>query len=172
MGQRLTGATPVTAHVEEHAMLPMDMERLWEEHCADEFARHDVDATMSTMVEQPYVLHLPTLIGGQGQEGVRRFYAEEFIPKLPADIALEPVSRTVGAERIVDEMIVTMTHDREVSWILPEVAATGARIEIPLVAVVRFADGRIAHEHLWWDQASVLIQVGLLEPSGLPVQSR
>lgn len=150
-------------------MLTTDMERLWEEHCADEFTLHDVDATMSTMVEQPYVLNLPTLVGGQGQESVRRFYTEDFIPMLPADIALEPVSRTVGTERIVDEMIVTMTHDREVPWILPGVAATGARIEIPLVAVVRFAEGKIAQEHLWWDQASVLVQVGLLEPSELPV---
>lgn len=150
-------------------MLATDMERLWEEHCAHEFARHDVDATMSTMVAQPYVLNLPTLVGGQGQVDVRRFYTEDFIPTLPADIALEPVSRTVGAERVVDEMIVTMTHDRALPWLLPEVAATGARIEVPLVAVVRFVDGKIAHEHLWWDQASVLIQVGLLEPSGLPV---
>ncbi|HEY6423242.1 MAG TPA: nuclear transport factor 2 family protein [Pseudonocardiaceae bacterium] len=152
-------------------MLPKDMEHLWEEHCADEFALHDVDATMSTMVEQPYVLNLPTLAGGQGQQGVRRFYTEDFIPALPADVALEPVSRTVGAERIVDEMIVTMTHDREMPWLLPGVGATSAQIEIPLVAVVRFVDGKIAHEHLWWDQASVLVQVGLLAPAGLPVQS-
>lgn len=150
-------------------MLPTDMERLWEEHCADEFTRHDVDATMSTMVEQPYVLNLPTLTGGQGREGVRQFYAVDFIPTLPPDITLEPISRTVGAKRIVDEMIVTMTHDREVPWILPEVAATGARIEIPLVAVVFFAESKIAHEHLWWDQASVLVQIGLWQPGGLPV---
>jgi carboxymethylenebutenolidase len=150
-------------------MLAADMERLWEQHCADEFVRHDVDATMSTMIEQPYVLHLPTLIGGQGQEQVRRFYAAEFIPALSTDIVLEPVSRTVGTERIVDEMIVTMTHDREMPWILPGVTITGASIEIPLIAVVRFARDKIAHEHLWWDQASVLLQVGLLEPGGLPM---
>ncbi|MGH3722074.1 MAG: hypothetical protein ACRDRI_25170 [Pseudonocardiaceae bacterium] len=150
-------------------MQPADMERLWNEHCADEFSLHDVDATMSTMVEQPSVLNLPTLIGGQGHDGVRRFYTEDFIPTLPVDIALEPLSRTIGTQRLIDEMIVTMTHDREMPWILPGVAATGARIEIPLIAVVYFADGKIAGERLWWDQASVLVQIGLLEPDGLPV---
>ncbi|MGH3938511.1 MAG: hypothetical protein ACRDTG_07715 [Pseudonocardiaceae bacterium] len=145
------------------------MERLWEEHCAVEFALRDVDATMSTMVEQPYLLNLPTLVGGHGQESVRRFYIEDFLPALPADIALEPVSRTIGTERIVDELIVTMTHDRQMPWILPGIAASGAWIEVPMIAVVRFTEGKIAHEHLWWDQASVLIQVGLLAPDGLPM---
>lgn len=146
-----------------------EMERLWDEHTRCEFAMHDAEMTMATMVAQPYVMHLPTLIGGEGQEAVRRFYAEEFIPSLPPDIALEPVSRTVGPERIVDEMIVTLTHDREVPWLLPGVPATGRWIEVALVGVVRFVDDLIAHEHLWWDQASVLVQAGLLDAAGLPV---
>jgi carboxymethylenebutenolidase len=100
---------------------------------------------------------------------VRAFYTETFIPEVPADFVVESVSRTVGTERIVDEMIVTMTHDRKVSWILPGVPATGRRIEVGVVGVIGFADGLIDHEHLWWDQASVLVQVGLLDPDGLPV---
>jgi carboxymethylenebutenolidase len=79
------------------------------------------------------------------------------------------VSRTVGEKRVVDEMIVTMTHDREVPWILPGMAASGRRLEVAVLAVVRFVDGLITHEHLWWDQASVLVQLGLLPTAGLPV---
>ncbi len=146
-----------------------EMERLWDEHTRGEFALRDVDATMATMVPEPYVIHLPTLVGAQGQHDVRRFYAEEFIPMEPPDLALELVSRTVGEERLVDEMIVTMTHDREVPWILPGMAGTGKRIEVAVLAVVRFVDGLIAHEHLWWDQASVLVQLDLLAADGLPV---
>ncbi|HEY2174470.1 MAG TPA: nuclear transport factor 2 family protein [Mycobacteriales bacterium] len=150
-------------------MEPAEMERLWDAHTAGEFAAHDVDATMATMVAEPYVMHLPTLIGAQGGRRVRAFYTETFIPEVPADFVVESVSRTVGTERIVDEMIVTMTHDRKVSWILPGVPATGRRIEVGVVGVIGFADGLIDHEHLWWDQASVLVQVGLLDPDGLPV---
>lgn len=150
-------------------MRASDMERIWDEHTSNEFEFRDVDATMATMVAEPYVIHLPTLIGGRGHADVRRFYAEEFIPEEPPDLAIERVSRTVGQDRLVDEMIVTMTHDREVPWILPGLAGTGKRIEVGIVGVVRFADGLIAHEHLWWDQASVLVQLGLLATDGLPV---
>jgi carboxymethylenebutenolidase len=114
-------------------MDPAEMERLWDAHTAGEFVAQDVDATLATMVAEPYVMHLPTLVGAQGGPGVRTFYTEVFIPEVPADFVVESVSRTVGAERIVDEMIVSMTHDREVSWILPGVPATGRRIEVGVV---------------------------------------
>ncbi len=150
-------------------MDPAEMERLWDAHTKGEFADRDVEATMATMVDEPYVMHLPTLMGGRGRDGVRRFYSEEFIPAAPADIAVDVVSRTVGTQRVVDEMVVTMTHDREVPWLLPGVPATGARIEVAVVGVIGFTDGLIDHEHIWWDQASVLVQAGLLSPDGLPV---
>ena len=52
---------------------------------------------------------------------------------------------------------------------LPGVPPTNRRVEIPLVAIVRFRDGKLAHEHIYWDQASVLKQIGLLHDSSLPV---
>jgi carboxymethylenebutenolidase len=75
----------------------------------------------------------------------------------------------VGADQIVDEMLFKFTHTTEIDWMLPGVAPTGRRVEVPLIAIVRFAGDKVAHEHIYWDQASVLVQVGLLEPEGLPV---
>jgi carboxymethylenebutenolidase len=54
-------------------------------------------------------------------------------------------------------------------WMLPGVAPTGKRVEVPLVAIIRFRDGKLAHEHIYWDQASVLVQLGLIDSSKLPV---
>jgi carboxymethylenebutenolidase len=148
---------------------PSDLEAVWEAHCRDEFVTFDVDATMATMVPEPYLNHVPTMIGGSGREDVRRFYREHFIGQMPKDTALNLVSRTVGRDRLVDEMVFSFTHDRTVDWMLPGVPATGRRVEVPLVAVIAFADGKVASEHIYWDQASVLVQVGLLDPAGLPV---
>jgi carboxymethylenebutenolidase len=146
-----------------------DLAAVWEAHCRYEFETRDVDATMATMVATPYVNHIPTMTGGVGQAELRRFYKNHFIGENPPDTALRPVSRTVGADQIVDEMIFSFTHTREVDWMLPGVAPTGKRVEVPLVAIVKFVDGKVAHEHIYWDQASVLVQVGLLDPKGLPV---
>ena len=146
-----------------------DLEALWEEHCRHEFETRDVDATMATMVATPYVNHVPTMTGGVGHDQLKRFYKYHFIGGNPPDTTLLPVSRTIGADQIVDEMVFSFTHTGEVDWMLPGVAPTGRRVEIPLVAIVRFVDGKVAHEHIYWDQASVLVQVGLLDPKGLPV---
>jgi len=121
------------------------------------------------MVANPYVNHIPTMTGGVGQAELRRFYKNHFIGENPPDTALRPISRTVGADQLVDEMIFSFTHTREVDWMLPGVAPTGKRVEVPLVAIVKFVDGKVAHEHIYWDQASVLVQIGLLDPRGLPV---
>jgi carboxymethylenebutenolidase len=151
-------------------MMPTtDLVALWEAHCRYEFETRDVDATMATMVAEPYVNHVPTMTGGVGHDQLKRFYRYHFIGENPPDTQLQPISRTVGDDQIVDEMIFSFTHTREVDWMLPGVAPTGRRVEIPLVAIVRFRDGRVAHEHIYWDQASVLVQVGLLDPTGLPV---
>lgn len=146
-----------------------DLEALWEEHCRHEFETRDVDATMATMVASPYVNHVPTMTGGVGHDQLKRFYKYHFIGANPPDTELRPVSRTIGADQIVDEMVFSFTHTSGVDWMLPGVAPTGRRVEIPLVAIVRFVDGKVAHEHIYWDQASVLVQVGLLDPKGLPV---
>ena len=124
---------------------------------------------MATMVKAPYVNHVPTLTGGVGHDQLKRFYKYHFIGGNPPDTALTPMSRTVGADQIVDEMIFSFTHTSEIDWMLPGIAPTGRRVEVPLVAIVRFRDGKVAHEHIYWDQASVLVQIGKLEPTGLPV---
>ena len=146
-----------------------DLAALWEAHCRHEFETRDVDATMATMVAEPYVNHIPTMTGGVGHDELKRFYRYHFIGENLPDTALEPISRTIGSDQIVDEMIFKFTHTTEVDWMLPGVKPTGRRVEVPLVAIVRFVDGKVAHEHIYWDQASVLVQVGLLQPAGLPV---
>jgi carboxymethylenebutenolidase len=150
-------------------MSQTDLVTLWEAHCRYEFEARDVDATMATMVAEPYVNHVPTLTGGVGHDQLKRFYKYHFIGGNPPDTELRPVSRTVGEDQIVDEMIFSFTHTSEIDWMLPGVAPTGRRVEIPLVAIVRFRDDKVAHEHIYWDQASVLVQVGLIDAASLPV---
>src|ERR1700677_4317100 len=121
------------------------------------------------MTEDAYVNHIPVMTGGYGKAALRHFYAHEFIPAMPPDTTLTPVSRTVGEDQLVDEMIFSFTHTQEIPWMLPGVAPTGRRVEIPLVAIVRFRGDKLAHEHIYWDQASVLVQLGLIDASKLPV---
>ncbi|HJT15519.1 MAG TPA: hypothetical protein VJ790_23050, partial [Dongiaceae bacterium] len=129
----------------------------------------DVAATMKTMVPEPYVNHIPTMTGGVGQQELARFYQHHFVNGNPADTKLIPVSRTIGADRVVDEMLFCFTHDREIDWMLPGVAPTGKYVEVPLVAIVCFRGNKIYHEHIYWDQATVLAQIGLIDTANLPV---
>mgnify|MGYP003387852972 FL=1 len=146
-----------------------DFSQLWDKHCEYEFATKDVDATMATMVSEPYVNHIPTMTGGVGYEHLKRFYKHHFIPKTPQDTSLIPISRTIGEGILVDEMLFCFTHDIEIDWMLPGIKPTGKRVEIPLVAIVKFRGDKLHNEHIYWDQASVLVQIGLLDPTGLPV---
>ena len=146
-----------------------DLAALWEEHCRYEFETRDVDATMATMVDEPYVNHVPTMTGGVGQDQLKRFYKYHFIGRNPADTELIPISRTVGADSLVDEVLFRFTHTSEIDWMLPGIPPTGRRVEVPLVAIIWFRDGKLVHEHIYWDQASVLVQIGLLDPADLPV---
>jgi carboxymethylenebutenolidase len=146
-----------------------DLAQLWEEHTRDEFITRDTESTLDTMVEDAYVNHIPVMTGGQGREALRRFYSTDFIPCMPPDTALTPVSRTIGQNQLVDEIIFSFTHTQEMPWMLPGIAPTGRKVEIPLVVIVHFRDGKLAHEHIYWDQASVLVQIGLLDPATLPV---
>jgi carboxymethylenebutenolidase len=121
------------------------------------------------MVPDAYVNHIPVMTGGVGRDALREFYSRHFIPRMPPDTEIMPVSRTIGTDRLVDEMILRFTHTIEMDWMLPGVLPTGKRVEVPVVAIVHFRDGKLAHEHIYWDQASVLVQLGLLDPHALPV---
>ena len=156
---RNTGLTP-----EQQALSD-----LWDEHVRDEFALKDANAANDTMTPDAYVNHVPVLTGGVGRKELREFYADHFIPKMPADTEIVPISRTVGSERVVDEMVIRFTHSIEIDWMLPGVAPTGKRVECATVAIVQFRDGKLFNEHIYWDQASVLVQLGLLDSSKLPV---
>ncbi|MEK7319725.1 MAG: dienelactone hydrolase family protein [Pseudomonadota bacterium] len=146
-----------------------DFSALWDKHCEYEFATRDVDATMATMVAEPYVNHIPTMTGGVGYRQLKRFYQHHFVHSNPPDTTLIPLSRTIGASQVVDEILFCFTHTCEIDWMLPGVPPTGKRVEIPLIAIIKFRGDKLYHEHIYWDQASVLVQVGLLDPKGLPV---
>jgi carboxymethylenebutenolidase len=145
------------------------MGTVFDTHIAKEFVDRDVDATMATMVAEPYVHCVPVMTGGSGGKGVRSFYSEHFVNQIPKDVEVTPISRTIGKDQVVDEVIVSFTHDTQWDYLLPGIPPTGKRVEIPHVIVMKFADGKVAHEHVWWDQASVLVQVGLLDPANLPL---
>jgi len=150
-------------------MPPADLSRLWEEHTNHEFVTRDTESTLATMAEDAYVNHVPVMTGGSGKSDLRVFYSQHFIPSMPPDTTLTPISRTVGQNQLVDEMIFSFTHTREMPWMLPGVAPTNRRVEVPLVAIVQFREGKLAHEHIYWDQASVLKQLGLITDPRLPV---
>jgi carboxymethylenebutenolidase len=145
------------------------LRKLWEQHVQYEFSGRNTDDTLATMVDDAYVNHIPVLTGGVGREELREFYSKRFIPQMPPDIEMTPVSRTIGEDQLVDEMVFKFTHTIRMDWMLPGVAPTGKRVEVPLVAIVRFRQGKLAYEHIYWDQASVLVQIGLIDAAKLPV---
>ena len=145
------------------------LSELWEEHVRYEFSTRNTEGTLATMVEDAYVNHVPVLTGGVGRDQLREFYSKRFIPQMPPDTEMTPVSRTIGDDQIVDEMVFKFTHTIPMDWMLPGIAPTGKRVEVPLVAIVRFRGGKLAYEHIYWDQASVLVQIGLIDPAKLPV---
>lgn len=146
-----------------------DLGGVFDAHVKHEFVDHDVDATMRTMVDDPYLLNVPTLAGGIGATEVRRFYERYFVGKMPADTKVTRVSRTIGRDQVVDELILSFTHDVRLDFMLPGIPPTGKHVELPHVVVMKFENGKIAHEHIYWDQACLLVQVGLLDPKTLPV---
>ena len=140
-----------------------------ERHMSSEFERHDADEAISTMTESPVLTHVPVATGATGREALRAFYATKFCPFLPPDAELQLLTRTVGQNRIVDEFVLRFTHSVRMDWFAAGIEPTGRRLEVPHVAVIQFEDGKIASEHIYWDQATVLVQLGLLEPKELPV---
>ena len=151
------------------AELMTDLGSIVDAHICAEFVDHDLEATMRTMTAEPYLDHVPVMTGGVGAAEVRTFYRDHFIGHWPADTKVERLSRTEGGGRVVDELMVSFTHTCEMDAILPGVALTGRRVELPFVVVMGFEGGKIAYEHIYWDQASMLVQVGMLDPRLLPV---
>jgi len=150
--------------VEQQAMLA-----LFQRHVEAELAG-DLDGTMATMTDDPHLNHVPTMAGGVGRTGVQAFYRDHLVGKFfPPDVTMTNISRTVGQDQLVDEIAITFTHTRQIDWLLPGIPATGKRVEMAVAVIVGFTDGKISHEHIYWDQASVLVQIGLLNPAGLPV---
>ncbi|MBV8136559.1 MAG: ester cyclase [Deltaproteobacteria bacterium] len=142
---------------------------LWDEHVRTEFSAHAADEAIATMVENPLVNQVPVLIGGNGGPEVYEFYSKYFLSQIPPDMEMIPVSRTISQDRVVEEMVARFTHTIPMDWMLPGIEPTGKRVEIGVVVVVQFDGDKLAHEHLYWDQASVLVQLGLLDPTDLPV---
>jgi carboxymethylenebutenolidase len=146
-----------------------DLGAIFDAHVHHEFVDHDVDATMKTMVLEPYVHNVPTLTGGDGRASVVDFYTNHFVGKMPADTRIERISRTVGKDQVVDELILYFTHDCPIDYMLPGIPPTGRKVALPHVVVMKFKADKIAHEHIYWDQACLLAQIGLLDSNKLPV---
>jgi carboxymethylenebutenolidase len=146
-----------------------DLGAVFDAHVRAEFVDKDVATTMATMTTEPYLTHVPTMTGGTGRAEVERFYREHFVGHWPDDVEVKSISRTVGQNRVIDELIVSFTHDREMRVFLPGIVPTGRKVVLPHIVVMGFDDaGRVAYEHIYWDQASLLVQVGLLDPTRLP----
>lgn len=142
-----------------------NLEQLWADHLAGEFATKDVEATLATMVEDASVNHVPVNTGGRGKDELRAFYRDDFIPSWPDDLQMTPINRVVGDGQLVDEIHAVFTHSKPMNWFLPNVAPTNKRVEIDFVVVVQFRGDKLACERIYWDQATVLRQVGLLVES-------
>ena len=143
---------------------------VFDAHTEAEFQTRDIEATMATMGETPHVTHVPVMTGGRGADEVRSFYETWFIGHWPEDTKITLVSRTAGESQLVDELILSFTHDCEMPTILPGIKPTGRKVTVPTVVIVGFdQDDKITHEHIYWDQATMLVQLGLLDPSALPV---
>src|SRR3981189_3487767 len=130
----------------------------------------DLKTTMATMTDNPHLTNVPSMVGGVGRDGVLAFYRDHLVGRFfPPDVKMTNVSRTVGHDQVVEELVISFTHTTPAGWILRGGPPTGKRVEVAVVVIVGFKDGKISHEHIYWDQASVLVQVGLLDPKGLPV---
>jgi carboxymethylenebutenolidase len=148
---------------------PNNLGEIFDKHLEFEFDKEDVNATMTTMTKDPYVHHVPTLAGGRGYNGVYNFYKNHFVGKMPKDFKVTKISRTVGIDQVVDELVISFTHDTEIKYLLPGVAPTGKYVEIPHVVIMKFKNSKISHEHIYWDEASVLAQIGLLKTESIPI---
>src|ERR1051325_10671825 len=144
------------------SLSPQQLEQLWAEHLKGEFQTKDVETTLATMVEDAYVNHVPVNTGGRGKDELRTFYRDDFIPSWPDDLQMTPMNRVIGNGQLVDELHAVFTHSKPMNWFLPNVPPTHRRIEVDFVVVVQFRGDKLACERIYWDQATVLRQIGLL----------
>jgi carboxymethylenebutenolidase len=144
-------------------MTPQELEKVWADHIAGEFVTKDVEATLATMVDDAWVNHVPVNTGGRGKEQLRVFYRDDFIPSWPDDLQMMLVNRVVGEGQLVEELRLRFTHKKVMNWFLPGVPPTNRAVDVPLVVVVQFRGDKLACERIYWDQATVLRQVGLLD---------
>lgn len=150
-------------------ILQQNLDAVFQAHMDAELSG-DLDKTLATMAPNPHLLSVPTMVGGQGSESVRTFYAKRLIGQFfPPDVKFETISRTYSNERLVDELIISFTHTTKIDWMLPGVDPTGKHVEVVFVVIVGIESDKVSYEHIIWDQANVLVQIGLLDPTGLPV---
>jgi len=146
-----------------------EMVALFQKHVGAELGG-DLETTLDTMNDNPHLNHVPTMAGGVGREGVRAFYRDHLVGKFfPPDVTITSLSTTVGEDQIVEELFISFTHTMQIDWLLPGVPPTGKFVEMAAAVIVGFKNGKVSHEHIYWDQAGVLVQIGLLDPAGLPV---
>ena len=136
--------------------------KLWQEHLVGEFATKDVELALATMVEDASVMHMPTRSGGKGKTELRPYYRDMFIPSIPAEWAHVVTNRVMTENTIVEEATVRLKHTKQMDWFLPGIPPTHKTIEVELVIVIEFRDGKMATERIYWDQAAVLRQIGQL----------
>jgi len=135
----------------------------WQQHVHAEFVLKDADAALATMTENPHVLLTPSGTGGIGWAAVHEFYANQFLPNIPPDFEFSYVSQIFSKDRIVYELVVDFTHTLRMDWMLPGVPPTGRKVEFILVIIIQIQTGKVASEHFYWDQATVLSQLGVLD---------
>jgi carboxymethylenebutenolidase len=135
----------------------------WQQHTYAEFGLKDPEGALASMTEDPYVLNIPSGTGGVGRSAVYQFYADQMLPNLPPDLELVSLSQIFGDDRIVEEFVIRFTHTLKMDWMLPGVSATNRKVEFVLVGIIGFQGGKVASEHLLWDQATVLYQLGILD---------
>jgi carboxymethylenebutenolidase len=168
-GQRSAAIKPDKGEEMTEPSLKAKLDAIFGAHIRAELAG-DLDQTLATMAPKPHLINVPTMVGGQGPGGVRTFYAKRLIGQFfPPGVTFETISRTYSEERLVDELIISFTHTHKIDWMLPGVEPTGKRVEVVFVVIVGIENDKVSYEHIMWDQANVLVQIGLLDPTGLPV---
>jgi carboxymethylenebutenolidase len=135
----------------------------WQQHTYAEFVLKDADAALATMTEDPYVFLIPSGVARVGRVAVHEFYTNKFLPKIPPDLEITSLSQTIGNDRMVEEILIRFTHSIDMDWMLPGLQPTGRKAEFIVAAVIQIEDGKVAHEHLYWDHATVLSQLGVLD---------
>lgn len=139
----------------------------WQQHTYAEFDLKDADAVLETMTENPHVLCVPSGSGGTGKEGVRKFYANQFLPRIPVDMELMPISEIFAENHVVAEYVMRFTHTLQMDWMLPGVPPTGRRAELLLISILHFENGKIASAHTYWDAAALLFQLRVLDSAAV-----